>query len=180
MILSFSTQLNEKPTYFINKIWSGLIDQNIAKNYVDFFNEVPEMQSVGYTAGLSFPPKLHTIREDKTERWKPGVMIDFFVNARKINMCRFAPRIPVISVQEIFMSRRGSMLEITIAKEGSYIGGEDFYVDAVTQGQLATNDGFTEYDDFRNYFLSVIEANGKATGNYWFSGKIIHWTNLKY
>jgi hypothetical protein len=179
MILSFSTQLNDKPTYFVEKIWQGFPE---ADKYIEEWftlGKIYEKYDFHPDAFGMFP-KLHTIREDKTERWKPGMMIDFFINARKKNMFRFAPRIPVISVQEIFMTRRGSMLEITIAKEDSYIGGEDFYVDAFTQGQLATNDGFSEYDDFRNYFLSVIEMNGKAMGNYWFSGKIIHWTNLKY
>ena len=45
---------------------------------------------------------------------------------------------------------------------------------------LPTNDGFDDYDDFRNYFSDAIEENGKATGNYWFSGKILHWTDFKY
>lgn len=198
MILSFSTQLDGKPTYFPEKIITGLyLEKMISKDkarelfYPNALLKIIPAEYHGVKGYVSIPivkfdnsidhqPKIHTIREDKTERWKPGIMIDFFINARQVTMFRFAPRIPVISVQEIFMTSRGSMLEITVAKQGSYIGGEDFYVDAVTQGQLATNDGFSKYDDFRNYFLSVIEANGKATGNYWFSGKIIHWTNFNY
>lgn len=179
MILSFSTQLNGKPTYFVEKIWQGFpeSDQYIEEWFTD--GKIYQQYDFHPDAyGMS--PKIHTIREDKAERWKPGMMIDFFINARKKDMFCFAPRINVISIQEIFMTRRGSMLEITIAKDGSYIGGDDFYLDACIHGKLAINDGFDEYNDFRNHFINVIEENGKKTGNYWFKGKIIHWTDFKY
>lgn len=189
MILSFSTQLNGKATHFVAKIWQGLFP--ITQKGVDipvWFPIIKECRDKGLIPPgktieeslIGIKSKIHTIREDKTNRWKPGMMIDFFINARQKNMFRFAPRIQVVSIQEIFMTRRGSMLEITIAEEGSYIGGDDFYVDAFNQGKLSINDGFDEYDDFRNYFINVIEENGKSTGNYWFKGIIIHWTDLTY
>ncbi|GIZ10265.1 hypothetical protein FUMI01_29890 [Flavobacterium sp. UMI-01] len=134
----------------------------------------------GFQNTKPFHPKLHTIRLDEKDRWKTGTMIDFFINCRQKDMFRFAPRIPVVSVQEIFMTRRGSILEISIAKVDSYIGDDDFQLDAFQQGDLALNDGFDDYNDFRNYFLDIIEKKGKETGNYWFKGKIIHWTALRY
>ena len=188
MILPFSTQLNGKPTLFIEKIWEGFFrndffdgkDTEFIK-YFDLHREKFGKVWDELPADTRLEaPKIHTIRKDEKDRWKPGKMIDFFINNRSKNAFRFAPRIPVVLTQDIFMSRRGSMLEISIAKPRSYIGGEDFMLNAGQQELLAKNDGFDNYDDFRNYFISVIEENGKVTGHHWFSGKIIHWTNFKY
>ena len=78
------------------------------------------------------------------------------------------------------MTRRGQMLEITISDVNSYIGGNDKYIYYDEQEQLAFNDGFDNYQEFFEYFHSQIIENGKSTGNYWFKGKIIHWTDFKY
>ena len=187
MTLSFKTEINGKPTIFIEKIWEGLFRNDFFggtdEEFIKYFHlhkakfgydwdELPDTR-------LEYP-KIHTIREDKGNRWEKDVMIDFFINARQKNMFRFAPRVPVISTQDIFMTRRGSLLEISIAKVGSYMGGDDIILNSFQQGLLAKNDGFDEYDDFRTYFINAIEENGKAKGNYWFSGKIIHWTDFKY
>ncbi|GIZ10002.1 hypothetical protein [Flavobacterium sp. UMI-01] len=176
MILPFSTQLNGKPTYFVEKIWKSLkpIDLSEVIAEIDMKYLAPSYKH------NELKPKLHTIRLDENDLWEAGTIIDFFINCRQPNMFRFAPQIPVVSVQEIFMTRRGSMLEISIAKVDSYIGDDDFQLDAFQQGDLALNDGFEDYNDFRNYFLDIIEKKGKETGNYWFKGKIIHWTDLKY
>lgn len=188
MILPFMTHFpSGEPTYFIHKIWKGIAENFPNDEFVDILNDCLEynekhLQKFGFNfdSKLGLASKVHTIREDQSDRWKPEMMIDFYVNNRTKNAFQFAPRIPVISTQEIFMTRRGSMLEITIAQPDSYIGGDDFYVNAYAQGILATNDGFDEYDDFRKFFIEAIEKNGKATGNFWFKGKIIHWTDLKY
>ncbi|CAI9676947.1 hypothetical protein HZQ97_16340 [Elizabethkingia anophelis] len=176
MILSFKTQINGKPTLFPEKIFAGLIKNKIVPESKEFFKcyRMPPMLIRLLT------PKIHTIREDSSSRWKVGMMIDFFINARTKNMFRFAPQAQVISVQEIFMTRRGSDLEITISKEHSYIGGDDFYLYYDAKEQLSINDGFDSYSDFVKYFYDIIEENGRKTGNYWFKGKIIHWTDLKY
>ena len=159
MILSFKTQINGKPTYFIEKIWQGFPD---ADKYIEeWFTEGKIYEGYDFHPdAFGMVPKLHTIRKDEKNRWEQGVMIDFFINARQKDMFRFAPRIPVISTQDIFMTHRGSALEITIAKVGSYMGGDDFMLDAFQQGLLAQNDGFDEYDDFRTYFINAIEENG--------------------
>lgn len=185
MILPFSTQLNGKPTYFVDKIWTSLMDDlnfDFLRDYLEF--ERLASKELGdknpFIKISDFKAKKTNIREDKNDRWKPGVMIDFFINARQKNMFRFAPRIPVVSTQEIFMTERGGNLEISIAKEGSYIGSDDKYIYWETKEQLAINDGFDSYEAFQRYFIERIYENEKKTGNKWFSGKIIHWTDLKY
>lgn len=179
MILPFSTQINGKPTYFVEKIHKSFRLKEI--NLIAAINpRIHYPNDYNFVAKDKLPSKLHTIREDKNDRWKPGVMIDFFINARQKNMFRFAPRIPVVSTQEIFMTERGGNLEISIAKEGSYIGSDDKYIYWETKEQLAINDGFDSYEAFQRYFIERIYENEKKTGNKWFSGKIIHWTDLKY
>ena len=179
MILPFSTQLHGKPTYFVEKIHKcfslreiymiAALDPSI--HYPKDYNFVAKDKKAA---------KLHTIREDKNDRWQPGTMIDFFINCRQKNMFRFAPRIPVVSVQEVFMTKKGNELEITISKVGSYIGGDDFYLYHDAKTILALNDGFDTVEEFTAYFSERINENYKQTGNGWFKGKIIHWTDLRY
>lgn len=171
MILSFKRKINGKPTHFVEKILNSLQPINIR-----FYTLVMSPREFLKYKRIELKPKIHTIRKDKEDQWEAGKTIDF----RTENMFPFASQMPVISTQEIFMTRRGSMLEITISRIGSYIGGDDFYLDAFQQGELSMNDGFDNYEDFRNYFMELIEKNGKATGNYWYKGKIIHWTNYYY
>lgn len=122
-----------------------------------------------YVAKDKLPPKLHTIREDKTDRWKPGTKIDFFINCRQKNMFRFAPVLPVVSVQEIEI--------IWVGFSDGYrpwvkIDGKNIYTldqfDTDKMLLLAQNDGFDSDQDFFAYF------------NKDFKGKIIHWTDLRY
>lgn len=171
MILPFSTQINGKPTCFPEKIITSLLDCQIISSY-----EAKErMESRvcikdGYYFDIDFDnsklhkPKPHTIREDKNDRWQPGVMIDFFINARQKNMFRFAPRIPVVSTQLIIISNSCNGFKVSI--DGRHLEKNEIEI-------LAINDGFENVIDFQNYFIERLK-------NCFFKGKIIHWTDLKY
>jgi hypothetical protein len=192
MILGFSTQLNGKPTYFPEKIVTGL-----EHNKIISFDEAEHLfdakilhhkskkgvitnTRIKLDGTINHRPKLHTIREDKNDRWEAGTKIDFFINVRKKDMFRFAPVLPVVSTQEIFMTKKGNEIEITVAKVGSYMGGDDTYLYHKAKEELARNDGFDNYEEFKQYFFDRIEENWKRYGSNWFKGKIIHWTDLKY
>lgn len=125
MILAFSTKINGKETFFVEKI--------------------------------ATKQKTHTIREDKNNRWQAGVKIDFFINPRTKNMFRFAPVLPVVSIQ--FISIKPAIKEVCI--DGHYLSSSE-------KVQVAQNDGFDTIEDFFAYF------------NTDFVGKIIHWTDLRY
>lgn len=161
MILPFSTQINGKKTHFPEKILLGIQQNNLSEEPLIFG-----------LASKDFKPKLHTIREDKTDRWKPGVQIDFFINARQKNMFRFAPRIPVVSVQKIkivhFLAEAHIYIDDSFYGEIFFNGNKEIDGYAVNIEELAINDGFDDAEDFIAYF------------NKDFTGKIIHWTNLKY
>lgn len=169
MTVSFYTEIDGKKTHFPEKILKCIEDHKLSTEPLNWG-----------LASTHHSPKLHTIRRDEKDRLEEGVLIDFFINARTKKMFRFAPRIPIVSTQEVFMTRRMSVLEISIAKSDSYIGGDDRELSLGEICIMALNDGFDGYQDFHNYFSNLIEENGKVTGNYWYKGKIIHWTNLKY
>lgn len=172
MILPFSTQLNGKPTYFVEKIHKSFrIHEVNMKAAID--------PSIHYTADYNFvakdklPAKLHTIREDKKERWKPGTKIDFFINCRQKNMFRFAPVLPVLSVQKVhimWFNTFGTNVARVFIDDESFACVK-FEKEMIVTGKIlefAKNDGFDSIEDFFAYF------------NEDFTGKIIHWTDLKY
>lgn len=162
MILSFSTQINGKPTYFQEKIWCGLIDKNIVDP--ELFKDYNRNFLV---KDLSHKPKYHSIRIDIKNRWKQGMMIDFFINARQKNMFQFAPKINMISKQRIFMTympHLGNGFEVSV--DGRQLANYEIE-------NLAINDGFENVIDFEDYFIAQMVDDQ-------YSGKIIHWTDLKY
>lgn len=172
MILPFKTQINDKPTFFIEKIWQSFPDDFTIDHFDDFSFESYYLFN---DDAVDFNAKLHTMREDKNDRWKTGNKIDFFINARQKDMFRFAPVLPVIDIQKVEIIWHGEGIRVV----NIYIDGEcyvqnyapDFNTSRQREErmqQLATNDGFDNITDFLNYF------------NKNFKGKIIHWTNFKY
>lgn len=181
MILPFSTIINKKPSYFVERIHKG-IRANYLLTAVD--------PSIHYTANYNFiakdklPAKLHTIREDKKDRWKAGTKIDFFINVRQKNMFRFAPVLPVVSTQKIeFIWKENTENHTCLGTKFDRICtikiDDRFYGDAYlingsvvsssyTIPNFANNDGFDTPDELFAYF------------NKNFKGKIIHWTDLRY
>ncbi|MNE59009.1 hypothetical protein D3C80_1540740 [compost metagenome] len=167
MILGFSTQLNGKPTYFVEKILIG-IDKHLGVYHTELFLKSFE-EKFESKPPVNYDGKLHSIREDKNDRWHAGMMIDFFINCRQKAMFRFAPVLPVVSVQEVLMTYYHSdVIQISID------GRELFsYTERL---EFAINDGFDNWEDFFNYFYPKIKAAPKEC----YTPKLIHWTDLKY
>lgn len=195
MILPFSTQLNGKPTYFVEKILKGLYeyycqDPNHVIPNSNSYNWLKVISDCLYESGKKLGyeyaedilrkqdevcPKLHTIRKDEKNRWKAGVLIDFFINTRTKDMFRFAPQVPVVSTQKInifwIQDQKGNLTHSRLVQKRYN------WVDVIIDGfileveqikELAQNDGFDTVEEFFAYF------------NHDFSGKIIHWTDKKY
>lgn len=108
--------------------------------------------------------KIHTLREDTSNRWKMGMIIQFWMhNPRnksknphqfKEGQCQ--------SIQSISITRKSDYLNDTIViVDGNKLTLEE------TQ-QLAWNDGFNNLAEFLMWFKDG------------FNGKIIHWTDFKY
>ena len=108
--------------------------------------------------------KIHTIREDKHNRWKIGMMVqEWLHNPRNVtkNPHQFKTD-QVQSIQRIKIIRTSDHLNETIIS----VDGRELSQDEVQE--LAWNDGFENLADFWLWF-----ANG-------FDGKIIHFTGKRY
>lgn len=176
--------INDKPTCFIEKIWESLIGIDITPStYREYHEKYQELFRVcfdGYHKA-EMNPKNHTLREDKTDRWKAGRDIHFVINNRTPLRFQFAPVVPCISVQKVeflwsldkWDHRDGSVAVLIDEKE---VGGACFINGELQSSEsefeiiktLARNDGFDTAIDFLRYF------------DHDWSGKIIHWTDYKY
>jgi hypothetical protein len=106
--------------------------------------------------------KIHTIRENKSDRWHHGIKIQMATGVRTKHYNCFTDQFKCVSTQRIFMTL-GYNLEITVDC--------DTYLYNPDKLKLISNDGLT-YNEFVQWFF----PNGKDE----FSGTIIHWTDLKY
>lgn len=163
MNLGFRTKWpSGNPTFFVEKIWTSLrlFDLATSKELSEYKRHYQaKFDESFYMVGK---PKIHTIREDKKSRWKAGMKIHFVIHNRTKKRFQFAPIIPVISVQEI-----------RIECPTEYLNDQKIYIDdrllsTEEMQHLAWNDGFKYLAQFQMWF------------NTDFSGRIIHWTNLKY
>lgn len=105
--------------------------------------------------------KIHTIREDKTNRWQQGVKIHFATGVRTKNYNCFDEGV-CASTQSIEIIRMSDYLNETVVKIDGRV------LDQTEVQQLAWNDGFENLAEFWLWFSDS------------FKGKIIHWTDYKY
>lgn len=154
--------MKDDRTYFIEKINLGLWNQGLIKRieYIDSLEEYRSKFGDNWDWKPRLHPKLHTIRKDQNDRWRPGMDIHFVINGRTKDRFQFAPVVKCTIVQRI---------EVKHAFPHRYVFIDDRYIASWKElDALARNDGFDSIEDFFRYF------------NEDFKGKLIHWTNLKY
>lgn len=100
--------------------------------------------------------KIHTIREDKHKRWKEGNTIHFATGVRTKKYKQFISGM-CFGVQEIYIDNEQTVVMVD--------GRRLTFYEIET---LAKNDGFDSVCDFLKWFGDN------------FTGRIIHWTKLKY
>lgn len=117
--------------------------------------------------------KIHTIREDAHNRWKPGMKIHMSTGVRTKNYDCFMES-ECVSVQEIFIKylQFKYFKQCVIKIEGEFIGDIIFNDDGIDYSSeldpLFAQDGFSYPEEFLEWF------------NTDFKGKIIHWTDFRY
>ncbi len=181
MTLGFSQVINKKPNGFVEKILVGLYKNQIIpiSKLCELCREPNHPMPVEYYFIDSaraiidgVKPKLHTIRIDEHDRWKAGNDIHFVINNRTPKRFQFAPVIKCKSVQKIEIKHIPLTRPLGVKKPVVWIDGKLFYdlaeINIDSMKRLANNDGFDSVDDFFAYF------------NKDFTGKLIHWTDLKY
>lgn len=161
MLLIFINEINGSRTHFPEKITKSLIECTIfpEDDILRFIYSKYALYDIN--AYINSHPKNFTIRRDKEEYWDETKIVEFSLDGKSL----FLPSVPVISVQEILMTYFQGRFEISI--DDRYIWGWDVLT------SIALNDGFDTVTDFQLFYKRKM-IHGV------FSGKIIHWTNLRY
>jgi len=117
--------------------------------------------------------KIHTIREDKTDRWQKNRIIQFCTGVRTKRHNQFSENV-VKSVQyvSIFVKQKKIFVTNQLVLALGVID-SDVCLTPEKMNDLAVNDGFNNINEFFEFF----ENNYKTEV---FIGKIIHWTYFKY
>ncbi|WP_293925434.1 hypothetical protein [Sphingobacterium sp. UBA6320] len=164
--------MQDDKTYFIEKINLGLLKSNQSKaiDYVESLEDYRSKFGSNWDVRSYLKPKIHTIRKDESERWKPGMKIHFVVNNRSPNRFQFAPVVQCVSVQEFKIEWISGVAWVTIGHRSftTFRKTDHGYEYGENSKELALNDGFATVEDFFKYF------------NKDFKGSLIHWTNLSY
>lgn len=158
MTLPFTLQIDNKPNYFIEKIWQGLVETRISNTeaYSEYQIAFKELFGYAWQEDRQFPSKLYTIRSG--ERWSVGNAIQFATEAANGEMFNFAPELTCISIQSLEMEYSPTL---SLIIDGNRI-------DVETMNKLSINDGFDDLVAFKSYF------------NNRFIGQIVHWTDFRY
>ena len=156
-------------THFVPKIWEGIIEYGLFPQWASLpYLLLAEGKNLDYIfkkEGIS--PKIHTIREDKADLWKPGRKIHPVVFNRTKNRFQFAPVLECKSVQGIEIEYINDGNDVIITIDGKYFFNS---LSGINKGidELATNDGFLS----PLYFFMFFNKD--------FTGKIIHFTDFEY
>ena len=183
MILPFSTHFKDgSKTNFIKKIWAGLIKTDSAGEILEQINlrlaYIRESEGTDHPVRCFLPvsefglreirPKLHSMREDKKDRWHSGSKIHMVVFNRTKNQFQFASVIDCMSTQPVEMVNRKDYRFVSVDHRCLFERDTRMVYFTPEFFNLIENDGFEDVDQFFNWF------------NHDFKGKIIHWTDLKY
>lgn len=187
MTLGFSTNIDNKPTYFVEKIINSLhYDLKMGSKLNPFLLE----KKYGYNSKTELiesirelHPKKHTIRfmtPERADQWEDK-KIHFVIGNRTPNRFQFAPLTKVTSIQRMHFRFNVGHIEIEIDEEVwaeiFHHGFDDIYEYTTDLEELAKNDGFVGVEDFIKYFNPHAIQDARKQGKYPF---LIHWTDLKY
>ncbi len=117
--------------------------------------------------------KIHSIREDSTNRWKAGNSIHFAVGVRTKQYNQFKPTGKCYSTQKVEFKWKHNNIGMVNQSWSVqvFIDGVDVTVKGDIVDDLIKNDGFKTRKEFFEW-SSWFRKN--------FKGKIIHWTDFKY
>ncbi|TFD92581.1 hypothetical protein E2605_18655 [Dysgonomonas capnocytophagoides] len=149
---------------------------------LNFSKKYPWGENTDFVNKIDDKVKIHSIREDKANRWKPKILIHLTTGARTKYYDCFNELECIstqsIDIEEMIMTDAGKCYVYTekiTHKNWSEEFSKVFKVTidgrVLTSAEidtLARNDGFNSTHDFFRWF----------NGN--FIGKIIHWTDFKY
>lgn len=165
MKLSFGTVIQGEPNYFIEKIWKGLTNLSVhmesdyyryLQRHLEKFNR--SWDGDQYTEFLE--PKIHTIRKDADNLWRPGMEISMVIDKDGPEEFQFAPPLTCQHIQTVEIR--------TVEHRPTQLRIDDQLLTEEALHQFAVNDGFQDAAALFFYFEGS------------FKGKLIHWTAFKY
>lgn len=113
--------------------------------------------------------KIHTFRLDPHDRWKVGMPIQFYVNARTKQMRKFREDGECTLIQRVEIKGVQSSQNFKVLV---FWGDGKYCVNATKL--FAKLDGFKSVAEFREC-LKLLHPNTWAL-----EGKVIHWTDFRY
>lgn len=126
-------------------------------------------QGYGFVEKIGAKTKVHSIREDKHNRWHAGMRIHMATGVRTKGYCCFNDKDECKSTQRIEIKYINKSMGVPVI---IIDGREHWFVEDERDRRvilaLANNDGFDTIRDFCKWFDRD------------FVGKIIHWTDLRY
>lgn len=181
-------ELAGQPNFFVEKILNSLIQSGtlskagfvsivdeFTKYYTPFRDELDKQAYL--KMAFNRLPKLHTLRLDPNNRWKPGMKIHFVINNRTKKRFQFAPVMEVKNVQEVEIRSYETDYR-TGANYTTFLDNYRYKVHKVSVdgrilglrevSKLVLNDGFPSVEAFFRYFNEDVKL------------KLIQWTDLKY
>jgi hypothetical protein len=167
MKLSFGTEINNEPNYFLEKIWQGLLrgPGDLENSYYEYQRRYLQKFGKswdGDTFSEFLEPKLHTIRRDVDNLWTSGMDIQLVVNINTPDEFQFAPTLKCQSVQRIEIDYSN------LLNDGPAVFVDYELLSADELEKLSINDGFATVPDFFSYF------------NEGFTGNLVNWSPIKY
>lgn len=116
--------------------------------------------------------KLHTMRDDKHNRWRPGMKIHHHIGRYKKYRCFLVNE--CVSVQKVLIvyDVKKTLIGLKICVDRRRLRKEEVPV-------FIRNDGFKSMQQFIDWFFPVHKKKGYRTRTMW-AGNLIHWTGLKY
>jgi len=158
-------RIGGKPTQFVPKIWRSVLT-GLKINAGEFLDSSKDLTEEDSAAIKTVKPKIHTFREDPKDLWYPGRFIHMVINNRTKNRKQFVPVLLCVSTQKVEIKYR--CFQGFPGLPVPFVFVDDKQIKEEALEQLVVNDGFESVEDFFGFFHED------------FTGKIIHWTDLKY
>jgi len=172
MIAKFTTKLKDgTPTHFVPKILLGYLSAGLITSE-EATSLLIAAQSQGSAEKIipdNLRPKIHTMREFKgKERWHDRLEFQPATGPMYGPKFKFAPAVPVVSVQKIVIGYSPGAATLTIKVDGVVL-------DKWEMRRLIFNDGFQTVEDFKSWFF----PGGCDKYTSW-TGRLIHYTTQTY
>jgi hypothetical protein len=134
---------------------------------LNFKTAFPNGRPTNFIWKIETGVKKHSIREDQGKRWKKGVVIHITTGSRIKKYTCHLKKI-CTGTQKIEIKYLDKDSNYPLIWIGGVLYVHYYKKDMEVLQELAKNDGFLDFDDFCCWFKKD------------FTGKIIHWTDLRY